>query len=111
MQELNKKLNLLVKAKKCDVSKSSKVSEDYDSSKERSSEDSGKSTGVKRTRSPYLFFCMEERPKLMKKHPELKFGEVYHELSQLWADLAETKKNRFIKLSEEDRKRYVNEKS
>ena len=54
---------------------------------------------------------MEERPKLMKKHPELKFGEVSHQLSQLWADLAETKKKRFIKLSEEDRKRYVNEKA
>ena len=60
----------------------------------------GKGTKPKHTRSPYLFFCMEERQKLLKKHPDLKFGEISRDLSDEWNEMSETKKKRFIKLSE-----------
>ena len=96
LESINKKLNMLVK-KQCSLSKSDS---DKDGAEEVEEEKKGK-----HTHSPYLFFCKEERAKIKKKHPELSFGELSHELSQMWADLPETKKKKYIKLSQQDKER------
>jgi hypothetical protein len=61
--------------------------------------------------SGFIFFCQEERPKLKKKHPEMTFGELSSELRKAWAELPDCKKKKYLKLSEEDKKRYASEKS
>lgn len=34
--------------------------------------------------SPYIKFCMKERPKIVKQYPQMKFADVGRELGKRW---------------------------
>lgn len=40
--------------------------------------------------SPYIQFCMEERPEMKKSHPEMSAKEITAKLGEKWNDYKET---------------------
>lgn len=65
----------------------------------------------KRGRSPYVFFCTEKRPEVVKKYPDLKFGEIGKKLGEMWKDLDDSKKEPYKQKAIKDKERYKNEMS
>ena len=65
----------------------------------------------KRGLSAYMFFCTEKRPEVMKKYPDLKFGEVGKKLGEMWKELSDAKKEPFKQKAIEDKERYEKEMS
>ncbi|MHA2036970.1 MAG: hypothetical protein ACW98X_11080 [Promethearchaeota archaeon] len=72
----------------------------------------------KRSKSTYLYFCNHERAVVNKLHPEMQATKVTTELGIRWKALntdesteAIEKLNKFKQMAEEDKKRYIDEKS
>lgn len=65
----------------------------------------------KRGLSAYMFFCTEKRPEIMKKYPDMKFGEVGKKLGEMWKNLSDAKKEPFKQKAIKDKERYENEMS
>ncbi|KAJ6245084.1 high mobility group protein dsp1 [Anaeramoeba flamelloides] len=63
----------------------------------------------KRGRNSYTFYCMEMRPKIKKKNPDLNFREINKKISEEWKELSEKGKKKWTKQAEEDKKRYEKE--
>ena len=61
----------------------------------------------KRAKTSFLYFCDEERPKVMSEHPELKLGQVMKELGKRWK--AVTDKSKYDLLHKKDKERYIEE--
>ena len=112
LEEINKKLNVLVK-KQCGGLKRNPADYNKEEVVEEENGRSQRSPGskVKHTRSPYIFFCQEMREKLKKNKPDMSFGQLSKELGSMWKELPYSKKKKFIKMSEEDKERYSNEKT
>ena len=52
--------------------------------------------GVKEKKvSNFQVFCKGERPKLQKKYPDYKFGDINKELGKLWKKLSDKEKGKF----------------
>ena len=52
--------------------------------------------GVKEKKvSNFQKFCKVERPKLQKKHPDYKFGDINKELGAMWKKLSDKEKEKF----------------
>ena len=52
--------------------------------------------GVKEKKvSNFQIFCKGERPKLKKKYPDYKFGDINKELGKLWKKLSDKEKAKF----------------
>jgi len=66
-------------------------------------------TKPKRGLSPYFCFMREERPALVKSRPGLKIGEVTKVLAAKWNKLGPAEKEKFQKLADEDKERYLEE--
>jgi len=66
-------------------------------------------TKPKRGLSPYFCFMREERPGLVAHQPGLKIGEVTKVLAARWNKLGAGDKQKFIKLADEDKDRYLEE--
>jgi len=68
-----------------------------------------KSSGKKRGKSAYMFFCAEERLKIKEELPGLKGREVMCELGRRWkrAKLGDT--SRWVDLAKEDKERVQSE--
>merc|ERR1711998_319717 len=65
--------------------------------------------GYKSAKAPYMFFCIEERPKILKKTPGMAFGEVGKALGAAWAKLKD--KSKYEKLAEKDKARAAKDKA
>jgi len=63
----------------------------------------------KRPKSAYLFFSMEERPRLRKKHPKMGFGPLSKRLGKEWKSLSDDEKKHYEKMAKKDKKRYEDE--
>ncbi|KAJ3450029.1 high mobility group protein dsp1 [Anaeramoeba flamelloides] len=63
----------------------------------------------KKPRSSWTFYCMEMRPKLQKKNPDLNFREVSKKVNEDWKELSEKAKKKWKKQADEDKKRYEKE--
>lgn len=67
----------------------------------------------KRPKSAYFFFCDDKRPALLekakKKHAKVNIAEVSQELSKLWKACSESRRQKYVKLNEADKKRYESE--
>lgn len=46
----------------------------------------------KRAPGPYMVFCKEMRPKIIKENPKLSFGEVGKALGAAWGKLSDAQK-------------------
>jgi hypothetical protein len=66
--------------------------------------------GPKRGRTAYIFFCTEQRPVLKEEDPDLNTKEITSRLGAKWKSLSEDDKSPYIKLAEEDKKRYEKDK-
>ena len=82
--------------------------DDLYSSKEDSSSEEEEVTlrkeKVIRAPSPYILFCNEKRPILKIQKSYLTFGETGKELAQMWADLSQEEKDRYVQMSAERKK-------
>lgn len=56
-----------------------------------------KKTKSKRPPSPYIMFCKETRPKIIKESPELSFTDIGKELGARWRKLSAEEKAKFKK--------------
>ena len=71
-------------------------------------------SSVKKNKSAYMFFCIEDREKLKKEGLVLNNKEIITEMAKRWKKLNESKSKdlqRFQKLADDDKNRYSNEKN
>ena len=69
-----------------------------------SKKDTSKPKGAK---NPYIYFCMELRPQVKQKNPDMSTKEITAELGRLWGACDD--KSKYEALSAEDKKRYNTE--
>jgi hypothetical protein len=55
-----------------------------------------KPTGRQRLRTPYIRFCMEQRPLIKEKNPDLVFGDIGRELGKLWQTLPTEERAKYL---------------
>lgn len=63
----------------------------------------------KAAKSAYIFFCADHRPAIMKKNPEIKFGEVGKALGAKWKSLNENQKTKYKNAAKLDKSRFNGE--
>jgi hypothetical protein len=68
-----------------------------------------KKNAPKKGRSAYLYFTMERRPQLKEENPDMVFGDLTRLVAEEWGDLSDAGKRKFVKLADEDMKRYKDE--
>lgn len=49
----------------------------------------------KRAPGPYMIFCKEERPKIVKANPNMSFGEVGKALGEKWRGMSDAQKAKY----------------
>jgi len=65
--------------------------------------------GVKKPLSGYMLFNKEERPKVLKDHPDLKAKEVITELGKRWKALSDEARKKFNDKSAEQKSKFNKE--
>lgn len=63
----------------------------------------------KRARGAYVYFTMDERPKLKDENPDLKFTEIGHALGERWRALSAEDKKKYEEKANDDKKRHSDE--
>jgi hypothetical protein len=63
----------------------------------------------KRARGSYVFFTLDERPKVLREQPDIKFTEVGHVMGERWRALSPAEKKRSEDLANDDKKRFNDE--
>ena len=63
----------------------------------------------KRAKTSYILFCAEQRDNVKKSHPDMSAKDIIKELGRLWRDTPDEKKQKYIKMSENDKERYTGE--
>lgn len=56
-----------------------------------------KEKGGKKAPGPYMVFCKEMRPKIVKENPSYTFGEVGKALGAAWGKLSDKEKAKYKK--------------
>ena len=74
--------------------------------KERLEKEKPKST---RVQSPYILFCQEKRPELRASYPNASFGEMGAMLHQMWSQLDDAGKEKYIDLACNERVKTISE--
>lgn len=59
--------------------------------------DESKAVKKKREPGPYMNFCKMMRPKVVEENPSFTFGEVGRRLGEMWRELPEEEKKKFVK--------------
>jgi len=70
-----------------------------------------KKNKVKEPRTAYIFFCIEKRPEVTAKYPGESSRFITNQLASLWKDLTEENQEKYKKMQEDDKARYLREKS
>ena len=63
----------------------------------KSAKPAAKADKVKRPPGPYMIFCKEERPKIVAKNKDMRFGDVGKALGAAWGKLSEAQKAKYKK--------------
>jgi len=63
----------------------------------------------KRARGPYVFFTLDERPRILLETPDIKFTELGHVMGQRWRALSAEEKKKYEELANVDKKRFQDE--
>lgn len=61
----------------------------------------------KKAKTSFIYFCNEERPKIIKGHTKMKLGDVMKELGSRWSSLED--KSKYVNLHTKDKERYNDE--
>jgi upstream-binding transcription factor len=83
-------------------------------SKEKKSKKINENESLKKNKSSYMFFCMDERSNIKTEKPELNNKEIVIELGSRWNELKQNNQERFKyydNLALKDKERYLNEKN
>ena len=64
------------------------------------------SDSPKRPKSAYIFFCTENRQKVIDENPGIKFPDIGKKLGKLWKNMSDSEKEPYIKLAEADKERF-----
>ncbi len=65
--------------------------------------------GIKRPKSSYIYFLEEVRPKIVKKYPNDKLGDISKRVGKLWQTLNSNDRDKYDKLAKKDTERYKKE--
>eukprot|EP01129_Flabellula_baltica_P001014 TRINITY_DN10935_c0_g1_i1.p1 TRINITY_DN10935_c0_g1~~TRINITY_DN10935_c0_g1_i1.p1 ORF type:complete len:116 (+),score=41.33 TRINITY_DN10935_c0_g1_i1:186-533(+) len=65
----------------------------------------------KRPRSAWIYYSVNERPKLKEKYPDLKMTEITKKLSSKWKEMTDDDKEPWNEKAAEDKERYATEKA
>ena len=85
---------------------------DYDESNTKKKKKKNKKQKKSNTKKPltaFNYFCKEKGKELRKSNPSLRDHDFWSALSEEWKKLKEKDKNIYVKLSENDKKRYQKE--
>jgi hypothetical protein len=63
----------------------------------------------KRARGPYVFFTLDERPRILLEFPDMKFTDLGHVMGQRWRALPAEEKKKYEELANVDKKRFQDE--
>ena len=63
----------------------------------------------KRARGSYVFFTLDERPKIIKEYPEMKFTDIGHAMGERWRALPDEAKAEYEHKANEDKRRFNDE--
>ena len=63
----------------------------------------------KRPLGAFFVFSNETRPIVKKEHPDFKIGDVGKKLGELWRDLSETDKKKYVENAAENKVKYDKE--
>ena len=66
-------------------------------------------TGIKKPRTAYIFFCIENRERIKEENPELKSTEIMKQLGAEWKQLDDEHKEKYIEMATNDKERYNQE--
>ena len=66
---------------------------------------------IKRPRSSYAFFMKYSRGRISKQHPDKNPRELMADIAAAWKMISDSDKAEYTNLAEEDKARYVHEKS
>lgn len=83
-------------------------------SKEKKSKKTNDNDSLKKNKSSYMFFCIDERSNIKTEKPELNNKEIVIELGSRWNELKQNNQERFKhydNLALKDKERYLNEKN
>ena len=88
--------------------KNAKTKEDKKPKKEKKTEDkkSADKEKVKRPCGAYILFGKDERPKIMKEHPDIKNTEIMRLIGEAWGKLPDDQKKKYQDLADKDKERY-----
>lgn len=64
----------------------------------------------KRAKTAYIFYTMDQRPKVKEANPEMESKDIMRELGKMWKKLSESKKRKYNDMAHKDSKRYKREK-
>lgn len=83
-------------------------------SKEKKSKKTNDNDSLKKNKSSYMFFCIDERSNIKTEKPELNNKEIVIELGSRWNELKQNNQERFKyydNLAVKDKERYLKEKN
>ncbi len=63
----------------------------------------------KRARGPYVFFTLDERPRILLESPDMTFTDLGHVMGQRWRALSAEEKKKYEELANVDKKRFQDE--
>jgi hypothetical protein len=64
---------------------------------------------IKGPKSAWIYFCNTNRPRIIQNNPKVTFGETNHVLSHEWKVLSEEDRQKYSKLSNEDKTRFADD--
>lgn len=64
---------------------------------------------IRGTRTPWIHFCLEKRPEIIKEFPGTSVGDVCRKLGPIWAGMDISEKQKYVDLFVADKQRYCEE--
>lgn len=62
---------------------------------------------VTKARTPYILYMKEQSENIKSKYPHIKFIEISNIISESWNNITTMEKEKYIKMSEKERKYYI----
>lgn len=60
----------------------------------------------KRATTAFFYYAQENRKKVKEENPEMKVTEISKKLGEMWRELSDEDKRKFLDLAEKDKARY-----
>ena len=92
-----------------DLNKENKANELIKKYLKKNSNIKKKEIDIKRPKTAYIYFLEDIRPKIAKKYPNDKLGDISKRIGKLWHSLNSTDKEKYLKLAKKDASRFKKE--